>query len=59
MRALRRLQRETLVRSVYVFISERGAPLSVAGYQGMVVSTDRHSQRSFRRAPALLARPMR
>jgi len=35
MRALRRLQRET-VRSVYVFISERGAPLSVAGYQRMV-----------------------
>ena len=36
MRALRRLQREGTVRSVYAFISERGAPLSVAGYQRMV-----------------------
>jgi type 1 fimbriae regulatory protein FimB/type 1 fimbriae regulatory protein FimE len=36
MRALRRLQRETSVRSPYVFVSERGAPLSVAGYQRMV-----------------------
>ena len=35
MRALRRLQRES-VRSLYIFISERGAPLSVAGYQRMV-----------------------
>ena len=35
-RALRRLQREALARSPYVFVSERGAPLSVAGYQRMV-----------------------
>src|SRR4249919_2975958 len=35
-RALRRLQRETLALSPYVFVSERGAPLSVAGYQRMV-----------------------
>src|SRR6267142_1447156 len=34
-RALRRLQREAPV-SPYVFVSERGAPLSVAGYQRMV-----------------------
>jgi type 1 fimbriae regulatory protein FimB/type 1 fimbriae regulatory protein FimE len=34
MRALRRLQRES--SSPYVFVSERGAPLSVAGYQRMV-----------------------
>jgi integrase len=34
-RALRRLQRES-VKSLYVFVSERGAPLSVAGYQRMV-----------------------
>jgi len=33
-RALRRLQREAT--SPYVFVSERGAPLSVAGYQRMV-----------------------
>jgi integrase len=35
-RALRRLQREAPVKSLYVFVSERGAPLSVAGYQRMV-----------------------
>ena len=35
-RALRRLQRETKTASRYVFVSERGAPLSVAGYQRMV-----------------------
>ena len=35
-RALRRLQRETKTPSRYVFVSERGAPLSVAGYQRMV-----------------------
>ena len=35
-RALRRLQREAKAHSPYVFVSERGAPLSVAGYQRMV-----------------------
>jgi integrase len=35
LRALRRLQRET-PKSIYVFVSERLAPLSVAGYQRMV-----------------------
>ena len=35
-RALRKLQREAAVKSPYVFISERHAPLSVAGYQRMV-----------------------
>src|SRR5262249_34450043 len=34
LRVLRRLQRET--SGVYIFVSERGAPLSVAGYQRMV-----------------------
>lgn len=38
LRALRRLQRETpdRARTVHVFVSERLAPLSVAGYQRMV-----------------------
>jgi integrase len=36
MRALRRLQREASVKSPFMFVSERGAPLSVAGYQRMV-----------------------
>jgi len=35
LRALRRLQREA--SGVHIFVSERGAPLSVAGYQRMVV----------------------
>lgn len=35
LRALRRLKRETSA-SIYVFVSEREAPLSVAGYQRMV-----------------------
>jgi integrase len=35
-RALRKLQREATTSSPYVFVSERGAPLSVAGYQRMV-----------------------
>jgi integrase len=34
LRALRRLQREA--SDVHIFVSERGAPLSVAGYQRMV-----------------------
>ncbi len=36
MRALRRSTRVASLRSPYVFVSERGAPLSVAGYQRMV-----------------------
>jgi type 1 fimbriae regulatory protein FimE len=38
LRALRRLQRETPEgqHSLYVFVSERTAPLSVSGYQRMV-----------------------
>ena len=35
-RALRKLQREAPSPSPYVFVSERGSPLSVAGYQRMV-----------------------
>jgi type 1 fimbriae regulatory protein FimB/type 1 fimbriae regulatory protein FimE len=36
LRALRRLQRETDRAGPNVFVSERGAPLSVAGYQRMI-----------------------
>ena len=38
LRALRRLKRETPA-SIYVFVSERLAPLGVAGYQRMVART--------------------
>jgi type 1 fimbriae regulatory protein FimB/type 1 fimbriae regulatory protein FimE len=43
LRALRKLQRETPegVRSIHVFVSERQAPLSVAGYQRMVARAGR------------------
>jgi site-specific recombinase XerD len=47
MRALRRLQREAMTQSVYVFISERGAPLSVAGYQRMVARAGRAAKFPF------------
>jgi integrase len=36
MRALRQLARNRVVVSPYVFVSERDAPLSVAGYQRMI-----------------------
>src|SRR5262245_41007988 len=46
-RALRRLQREATNRSPYVFVSERGAPLSVAGYQRMVARAGETARFSF------------
>jgi len=45
-RALRRLQRESPA-SRYVFISERGAPLSVAGYQRMIARTGEAARLGF------------
>src|SRR5262249_5727637 len=36
LRALRRLQRDADTTSPFVFVSERGAPLSAAGYQRMI-----------------------
>jgi integrase len=56
-RALRRLLREAPM-SPYVFMSERGAPLSVAGYQRMVaragVAREIHVSHSFPHAAARL-----
>ena len=46
LRALRRLKRET-PQSVYVYVSERLAPLSVAGYQRMVARTGEAAGFSF------------
>jgi integrase len=42
LRALRRLQREQLAVT-YIFHSERGAPLSIAGYQRMVARVGRRA----------------
>jgi integrase len=36
LRALRRLKREAKTQSPFVFVSERGSPLSVAGFQKLV-----------------------
>src|SRR5262249_24254426 len=36
LRALRRLKREAKAQSPFVFVSERGAPFSVAGFQKLV-----------------------
>ena len=46
-RALRRLQRESVAASPYVFVSERGAPLSVAGYQRMIARAGRAAKFRF------------
>jgi site-specific recombinase XerD len=45
-RAVRRLQREAPA-SPYVFISERGAPLSAAGYERMVARAGKAAQFGF------------
>jgi len=36
LRALRRLQREQAAKSPFVFVSERGTPFSIRGFQAMV-----------------------
>ena len=46
LRALRRLQRES-AKSLFLFVSERGAPLSVAGYQRMVARAGRAAKFRF------------
>src|SRR5262249_57027104 len=45
-RALRRLQRES-PSSAYLFVSERGAPLSVAGYQRMIARAGENAKFGF------------
>jgi integrase len=46
-RALRRLQREAKTRTPFVFVSERGAPFSTAGYQRMVARAGEAAAFSF------------
>jgi integrase len=36
LRALRRLKRETQIQSPFMFVSERGSPFSVAGFQKLI-----------------------
>jgi integrase len=51
LRALRRLQREHAPKSPFVFVSERGTPLSIRGFQAMV---ERRSKAGAGRQPVLL-----
>jgi integrase len=46
-RALRRLRRDTKTKSPFVFVSERGAPFSTAGYQRMVARAGEAARFSF------------
>ena len=50
LRALRRLQRES-TKSLYLFVSERGAPLSAAGYQRMVARAGKAAKFRFWNCP--------
>ena len=46
-RALRKLQREAKTPSPYIFVSERGSPFSVAGYQRMIARAGQAAGFSF------------
>jgi integrase len=54
MRALRRLQREQDPRSAFVFTSERGAPLSPAGFARMVERAGVEAKLGFKAHPHML-----
>ncbi len=54
MRALRRLQREQAPRSPFVFTSERGAPISTAGFARMVERAGVDAELAFKAHPHML-----
>jgi integrase len=54
LRALRRLQREQEPRSPFLFISERGAPFTTAGFARMVERAGRAAGLSFKAHPHML-----
>ena len=54
LRALRRLQREQEARSPFVFISERGAPFTTAGFARMVERAGIESRLGFKAHPHML-----
>jgi site-specific recombinase XerD len=53
-RALRRLQREQEPKSPFVFISERGAPFSTAGFARMVERAGVEAKLGFKAHPHML-----
>jgi type 1 fimbriae regulatory protein FimB/type 1 fimbriae regulatory protein FimE len=54
LRALRRLQREQVPRSPFVFTSERGAPFSTAGFARMVERAGVEAELGFKAHPHML-----
>jgi site-specific recombinase XerD len=54
LRALRRLQREQEPKLPFVFISERGAPFSTAGFARMVERAGREAKLGFKAHPHML-----
>jgi integrase len=52
LRALRRLKREAQIQSPFVFVSERGSPFSVAGFQKLVARAGRRRRLCVSVAPA-------
>jgi site-specific recombinase XerD len=54
MRALRRLQREQEPKSPFVFVSERGAPFTTAGFARMIERLGKAADLSFKAHPHML-----
>src|SRR5262245_12232173 len=54
LRALRRLQREQEPKSAFVFISERGAPFSPAGFARIIERTGDEAKFAFKAHPHML-----
>jgi integrase len=54
LRALRRLQREQVPRSPFVFTSERGAPFTTAGFARIVERAGRAAMLAFKTHPHML-----
>jgi integrase len=54
LRALRRLQRDQIPRSPFVFTSERGAPFSTAGFSRMVERASTEAKLGFKAHPHML-----
>ena len=54
LRALRRLQREQKLKSAFVFVSERGAPFTTAGFAMMVARLGETAKLGFKAHPHML-----
>ncbi len=54
LRSLRRLQREQKPKSAFLFISERGAPLSTAGFARMIERVGKQAKLGFKGHPHML-----